>query len=207
VKKERRIVIAGQSPLFNCLLKVFIQRNGYGIVVAIAGNGREALEMVGRVKPDCVVMESVLHGVNSVEFVKTIRKEVPGTLVIAYPVRWVNRIQAVRLVKAGVRGYLPLCADEEAMKRTFDRVFRNRTAFPEEIEDILADRDYEKEHQKYCCLTAREREIVQFVALGYSNHEIQIKPKKPYDILCPRLMLWALNGHTIIHLSSIIKNN
>jgi DNA-binding NarL/FixJ family response regulator len=172
VKKERKILIASQSHFVNGLLEAFIHMNGYGKVTAKAADGKQALEAAKKEQPDCVVMENVLHIVSSLEVVKTIRKEMAGVTIIVFSIRRIDLIQAVRLVKAGARGYLPLLDDAAALKRTFEAVWAGRTSFPKELAELLAERDFEMERQKYLRLTTRELEIVHYVALGYSNSEI-----------------------------------
>ncbi len=169
--EERRFLVASRSHLMNALVESFLQCHRYGRVIHRATTGREALRAAKTERPDWVVMESVIQEPCGVEVVRKLRGEIPKIRIIAFA-RRTNLVNAVRLVKAGVTSYLSAVEDAAALKKNVESILMGKRVLPREVHELLEDRDFELNGRRYHELSRRETEIIELVALGYSNSEI-----------------------------------
>ncbi len=144
-------------------------------VVGEASDGLQVLPMVERLRPDILVLDLVMPGLNGLEVVRQVKKRVPKTHVIvlsmhaneayvfealrngavAYVLKGSNGselVQAIRSVLAGQR-YLSPPLSERAIQ-----------TYIEKAEGVALD--------AYDRLTSREREVLQLAAEGHANAEI-----------------------------------
>ena len=163
--------MASRSHLMNALVENFLHSHRYGRVVHSATTGNAALEAIESANPDWLVMESILHEPCCVEVVKRCREISSVVRIIVFAHR-VNIVNAVRLVKAGATSFLCDLESGEDLRRQVGEVLQGRRIYPTEVREVLDERDFEINSRKYLALSGREREILQFVALGYSNSEI-----------------------------------
>ena len=77
-----RAVIVDDSPVVvKSLERFFKERNGFE-VVGCAGTGVEAVEEVGRLRPDLVVMDIQMPGMNGIDATRIIKQHYPGIHVL-----------------------------------------------------------------------------------------------------------------------------
>jgi DNA-binding NarL/FixJ family response regulator len=141
-----------------------------------ARNGREAIALAAEVKPDVIIMDISMPGMNGLEATRQIVRDNPHAEVLVLSMH--DSEQLIRQVLAsGARGYLlksdagtDLIAAVEAVRRR-KRYFSSSVGeaiVRGYLENPTADSDAASPET----LTAREREIVQLVAEGKSSKEI-----------------------------------
>ncbi len=172
---SRTIILADDHKIVRDGLKGLLEKEIDLRVVATAADGREAVELVQRHKPDLVVMDIGMPNLNGIEATRQIRQDQPGTKVIALSMH--SQAQFVgHMLEAGARGYLLKdCAYEELVKavRTVlaNRVYLSKGITGVVVDDYVRHRASAKE-PKAIALTPREREILQLMAEGNSTKEI-----------------------------------
>jgi two-component system OmpR family response regulator len=78
-----RVVVVDDEPDVLLLLK--LQLRGEGVeVVGVAEDGAEAIRLCRELRPDAVVMDLLMAGVNGFEAIATLQREFPDTGVVAY---------------------------------------------------------------------------------------------------------------------------
>ena len=77
-----RVVLADDQPLVRAALRMVITDAADIEVVGEAGDGGEAVEVAGRERPDVVVMDIRMPGLDGIEATRRISQRVPGTHVI-----------------------------------------------------------------------------------------------------------------------------
>jgi response regulator NasT len=98
-----RIVIADDEPIIRLDLRELLTSLGYD-VVGEAADGRTALELVSKLKPDLVILDIKMPDVDGIDAAETITREglAPVVLLTAYS----ERDLVERAKRAGVAGYL-----------------------------------------------------------------------------------------------------
>jgi len=170
-----RILLADDHQIFREGLASLLERQQDMDVIQQASDGLQAVSFSRDLKPDVVVMDLTMPGMNGIEATRLIAKEVPGVKVLCLSVHGDTQfISAV--LDAGASGYLLKdCAFEELVT-AIHTVMGNQIYLSPGIAGTLVD-DYkarrpESAPSAFSKLTEREREIVQLLAEGQSTKEI-----------------------------------
>jgi DNA-binding NarL/FixJ family response regulator len=141
-----------------------------------AQNGREAVALAVKLKPNLAILDLSMPELNGLEATRQIRKEVPETEVLVFSMY--ESEEFVRdLLAAGARGYV-LKSDVAAQLLTaVETVARHKPFFTSEVaervlEGFLRLGELSPGEGGPGILTPREREIVQLLAEARSNKEI-----------------------------------
>jgi two-component system, NarL family, response regulator NreC len=150
-------------------------------VVAEAGDGLEALPMVGQCHPDVVITETIMPRMNGLELTGQLLRRYPDLKVLVLT-RNDREDCVLRLVQAGAGGYLLKTVDRTDLLSALRAVVRGgRVLQPAALEAVLDDylqRVREPSSRRYAVeLTAREREVLKLIAEGNTNQDIA-------DLLC-----------------------
>lgn len=135
------------------------------IVVGEAANGRAALELFERQAPDVVLLDLRLPGLGGVEILRLLRERDPEVRVIALTTLDQEE-EIFRALEAGARGYLLKDMRREDLLVAIRAVDRGERWIAPLAASRLAERLTRKE------VSAREIEILVFLAQGKSNKEI-----------------------------------
>jgi len=132
------------------------------VLVAEAGNGREAVEQFRLHRPDVTLMDLQMPVMNGTEAILAIREESPGARIIVLTM-YAGDAQAVRALKAGASGYLLKSMVRKELVETIRSVHGGKRVIPSEIAVEMA------EHHSDDALTEREIEVLREVAAGNAN--------------------------------------
>ncbi len=140
-------------------------------IVGEAGDGREAISQATKLRPDVVILDVNLPGVNGLDAARLILKAVPETRVLILTAYDSKEI-VEKALQAGVRGYV-LKSDAEAdLVTAINALMKGRTFFTSAASGIVLDRlRREPAELTAPVLTAREAEIIRLLAEGKSNKE------------------------------------
>jgi DNA-binding NarL/FixJ family response regulator len=144
-------------------------------VVAVADNGRMALQLARELRPDVVVMDIAMPEMNGIEATRRLLVEKPGIRVLILSMHSARRF-VVESLAAGAKGYLLKdCASEELV-RGIRTVAADETFLSPKVADIIV-RDYmkrlpESQQPDLAILSSREGEVLQLIAEGLNTKEI-----------------------------------
>jgi DNA-binding NarL/FixJ family response regulator len=144
-------------------------------VVGAASDGEQAVALTTELRPDAVLMDLRMPGVDGVAATRRLRERDPGIRVIALTTyddeHWV--MQALR---AGARGYLTKDAGAAEIRQALEAVVRGQAALDPAVQrhlvDALATGDPATAGTLPDGLTPREAEVLSLIADGLSNAEI-----------------------------------
>jgi two-component system, NarL family, response regulator len=160
-----RILIADDHPIVCEGLAALINRRPDMLVVAEAHSGQEAIELFRQHKPDLILLDLRMPGVNGIEACRAIHAEDPTTrLIILTTYDDDEALSQAR--QAGAATYLVKDAPRQELLACIRAVYRGEASFPEKIPSPLAERKSE------VALTGREREVLELLGEGKSNKEI-----------------------------------
>jgi DNA-binding NarL/FixJ family response regulator len=133
-------------------------------LVAEAVNGEDAVEKFRMHRPDVVLMDLQMPGLNGIEATIRILSEFPDARIIVLTT-YHGDAQVMRALRAGARAYLLKGHDRELIE-TIHAVNEGRKRIPPEVAAELA------EHATDDQLSEREIEVLQLIAAGNSNKQI-----------------------------------
>jgi DNA-binding NarL/FixJ family response regulator len=157
-----------------------VVRQGFGRILAAqsdmeivgeAGNGREAVEMAEKLKPEVVVMDVSMPELNGIEATRRLVKSLPYTRVLALSMHK-DSVYVREILRAGARGYLLKdSSDQDLIAAVRSLAKCEGYISPAVSGAVLADY---RQHvtDPIDLLTSREREVLQMIAEGQTNKDI-----------------------------------
>jgi DNA-binding NarL/FixJ family response regulator len=121
-----RIVLADDHRLLRAGVRALLEKIRVGEVVAEAGDGREALELVAEHQPDIVLLDIGMPNLNGLDAIERIKKGSPGTKVIILSMH-ANEEYIVRALRSGVSGYLIKDSAVDELERAIRSVVAGQT--------------------------------------------------------------------------------
>jgi DNA-binding NarL/FixJ family response regulator len=149
-------------------------------IVGEAGSGEAAVEAVQRLKPDVVIMDVAMPGMNGIEATRRIKAANPETAVLALTM-YEDEQYFFEMLNAGASGYIPKRAAPDdlvsAIKVVAEgNVFLYSTLARFLIKDMADRSTSDNAHGEASpgedVLTAREREVLTCIAEGMTTREI-----------------------------------
>jgi DNA-binding NarL/FixJ family response regulator len=150
-------------------LRLSLSRASHIRVVGEASDGASAIELVKRRKPDVVIMDVRMPGMDGLEATKEIIKIVPNAAILIFTA-FSERSLLARGLDSGAKGYILKEAPHETLLRAIERLAAGEGYVdPALMPAFLSGKDQTD------MLTAREREILQLLADGMSNADVAAK--------------------------------
>lgn len=174
-----RVLICDDQAIVCDGLEAILSTDGDIEVVGLAANGAQAVELAQKTKPDLVLMDLKMPGMNGIQATRAIREQLPDTRVLVLTTydadEWV--FDAIR---SGAAGYMlkdtprdrliPAIKDTVAGKTHVDPVVAGKL-----FRHIAQESVGQPESTLAAELSEREREVLQLIANGFSNAEIAQK--------------------------------
>jgi NarL family two-component system response regulator LiaR len=145
-------------------------------VVGEAADGQRAIEQVERLRPDVVLMDLVMPGVDGLAATRRISADWPETrILVLTSFAGVDKIMPA--IKAGALGYLLKDSDPEVLVDSIRQVFCGNSSLHPSVarallEEVARPLDSSANGRLMEPLTEREAEVLRFVARGWCNQEI-----------------------------------
>jgi len=174
---QLRILVADDHPVVRAGLRALLEARFGWQVCEEAGNGREAVERAGKLKPDVAVLDISMPLLNGIEATRQIRKLSPETEVLILTMHDADQM-VQQVMDAGARGYILKDDADRNLVAAVDAVRRHKTFFSSRLSGQLGAPGLpgtpagERAPRSRGRLTQREREIVQLLAEGKSNKEV-----------------------------------
>ena len=150
-------------------LRLSLSRAPHIRVVGEASDGAQAIELVERRKPDVVIMDVRMPGMDGLEATRQLAEQLPETKVLIFTA-YSERSLLSRGFESGAKGYVLKEAPHETLLRAIEKVAAGEGYVdPALMPAFLTGRD------KDDMLTTREREILQLLADGMSNADVASK--------------------------------
>jgi len=171
-----RVVLADGDPLARRTIRDALHDDGI-TVVAEATTGREAVELTTFYRPDAVLIDAKLRGVDGLEAVRVITDRAPAICVILLDSAPDDAV-ALRAVRAGAAGYLSKEVDPDVLPRVLRGALDGEAAISRRLAMALiesyrrAPRGGSGLRPVRSELTDREWEVLDLLASGAGTEDI-----------------------------------
>lgn len=172
--KRIRVIIVDDHEIVREGLQILLSEETEFEVVGMAGNGNEAIRLAKQLKPDVVIMDLVMPGLDGIEATRHVLSASPATRVLVLTTY--SDDQRVRdAIQAGAIGYML----KDVLKPELLGAIRSAAAgkpalHPEAQQFLMRQVSGSEEAPLHANLTAREFDILQLIAAGKSNKEIAL---------------------------------
>ncbi len=162
-----RILVADDHPVVREGLSAMLGREEDFEVVGQAIDGREAVDMAGKLEPNVVLMDLKMPRMDGVEAIRQLKRRHPSTEVLVLTT-FDSDDYIFQGIEAGARGYLLKDAPREELFRAVRAVARGESLLQPNVAARLVNRFAEISRQ----LSDRELEVLRGMARGLANKEI-----------------------------------
>lgn len=171
-----RILLADDHAILRDGIRALLSDVADLQVVGEAENGRQAVEQARTLRPDIVIMDIGMPLLSGLEATKQIRREVPEARVLILTMHR-NDEYLAQVLAAGASGYVLKDVAGRELVLAIRQVARGEPFFSPSMTKTLTSLylyslEAERTHDPYDDLTIREREVLQLVAEGFTNHQI-----------------------------------
>jgi two-component system NarL family response regulator len=160
-----RVLVADDHPVVRQGLAAIIDSQADMTVVAAAADGAAAVDAYRQHRPDVVLIDLIMPGVDGPEATTAIRREFADANVIVLTT-YTGDEDIYRSLQAGARAYVLKDAPPDELLDVIRNVSQGRRYIAPEVAAKLAERVTGPD------LTDRERDVLRLMAGGYSNREI-----------------------------------
>ena len=171
-----RVVLADDHAVVRAGVKAVLSTAKDIQVIGEGSNGREAVNLVERLKPDVLVMDLSMGEMDGVSAAKEITEKKLATKVLILTMH-AEEAYLVKVLEAGASGYLVKSAADRELVDAVRAVahgdmYMQPTATRALAQGIMRKSEHADERDKYEKLTERERDVLRYVAGGFSAPEI-----------------------------------
>jgi len=178
-----RVLIADDHPVVRDGLRAMLTANCAAEVVAEAATGEEAIREATLHRPDVVIMDLAMPGLNGIEATRQIVRAVPAVGVLVLTMHE-DDDALFAAIRAGAHGYLLKGAKPEELLHAVQAVSLGEAIFGPSIAVRLLGYFTGRKpvlNEPFPELTNREREILKLIVKGYNNaaiaERLNIAPK------------------------------
>jgi DNA-binding NarL/FixJ family response regulator len=170
-----RIVLADDHNVVRQALRLLLETETRFTVVGEAADGLEAVALAERLRPDLLVVDLMLPGLNGIDVARHVTKRAASRRVLVLSMH-MTEAHVLDALRSGVRGYVRKDASASDLLRAVAEVSDGHLylspPFSDKAIEAYRERAERAASDPYEQLTAREREVLQLAAEGRGNTEI-----------------------------------
>ncbi|RMG98942.1 MAG: DNA-binding response regulator [Chloroflexi bacterium] len=169
------IILADDHHIVRQGLRALLEAEPDFAIVGEAGDGLSALQMTEKHKPDVLIVDLMMPGLDGLEVTRQVHQSMPQTRIIVLSMH-ANEAYVAQALRNGATGYVLKDASAVDLARAIRAVIAGQKYFsPPLSEDAILEymeRFHNAAHDPYESLSRREREVLHLVVQGHTNAEI-----------------------------------
>jgi two-component system, NarL family, nitrate/nitrite response regulator NarL len=167
-----RIAILDDHQIVIDGLKLLLSKEAQFDIVMEHTNGMNLLQDLNNIVIDVLLTDMMMPSMNGYEVSIIVCKKFPDVKIIALSMNGEGALVHKMIEEADIKGYLLKTSNKQVLVNAIDKVAQGGISFPDEILHELENFKVLKKEQEEFHLTARELEIVKYIANDFSNKQI-----------------------------------
>ncbi len=169
------IVLADDHHVVRQGLRALLETETDFRIIGEAGDGITTAQLVENLKPNILVLDLMMSGMNGLEVTRQVSKRAPRTTVVILSMHN-NEGYVLEALRAGAKAYILKESSADELVRAIREVIAGRRYLGPPLSERIIDAYLSKAESSipnpYDALTAREREVLHLAAQGSTNAEI-----------------------------------
>jgi two-component system, NarL family, response regulator NreC len=180
VMHKYRVLVADDHLVVRAGLRMLIETQSDMQVVGEANDGDEAFRQAKNLRPDLVLLDLSMPGVGGIASIGMLKREIQGIKILVLTMHD-DPMHLRQAMEAGASGYLVKRAADTELLGAIRALRRGEMYIHSSLTGHLLGLVFDKQEQQELApgdiagLSKREREVLQFLALGYTNQQIADK--------------------------------
>lgn len=173
--KKIKVAIVDDHALIREGIKKLLELEDAFDIVALAGDGFEALDVIKNTRPDVVLLDINMPNMNGIDCLKQIKTHFADTKVIMLTIHE-DAEYLIETINIGAEGYVLKDADVSSLIKAIQKVVQGEVYIHPTLSGILV-REYKRKDKSMediigNNLTKREYEVIRLISRGFNNKEI-----------------------------------
>ncbi len=168
-----KVLLADDHSIVRAGLRRLVEESGDMEVVAEASDGKEAIHLIRKLRPDVAVIDLSMPEIDGLEVINQLHPELPDLPIIVLTMHAENQY-VVRAIEAGAMGYITKQSAPEKLVHAIRKVIGGTRYLTEDAAEALVLRVAKGNHgcSPLDSLSTRELQVLRRLALGHTNREI-----------------------------------
>jgi two-component system, NarL family, response regulator LiaR len=169
-----RVVLADDHALVREGTSELLERAGGIRVVGQAADGLETLRLVEALRPDVLLLDLAMPGLDGLEVARRVRTTSPSTAIVALTAHD-EQAYVLAMLEAGARGYLSKTSRGQEVVQAVRAAAAGESVFSGGVAAELTRRALGRSGPTAATLTPRELEVLRAAARGLGNKQIGVE--------------------------------
>jgi len=171
-----RVLIADDHNMVRQGIKQLLELEKDIVVIAQASNGEEAIRLAREYKPDVILMDINMPGINGLQAIKELKQDSYVYRIIVLTIHE-DREYLFKTLQMGAEGYVLKDAEPSVLVEAIRSVYKGQSYIqPNMTKELVKEFNrvtlHDKGKSEENTLTPREIEVLQLIAEGMINKEI-----------------------------------
>ena len=169
------IILADDHTVVRQGLRTLLESDPELHVSGEASDGLQAISLVEKLRPDVLVLDLIMPGMNGIEVARQVKSRFPQTRVVILSMH-ANEAYVLEALRAGALGYVLKESQGSELIRAIHEAHNGQhylsAPLSERAIEVYVQKTKEISQDPFERLTPREREVLQLAAEGHTNADI-----------------------------------
>lgn len=177
-EQKIRVLLVDDHPIVLGGIRQFLATQAHIEIVSEASDGAEAVRKAKAMKPDVVLMDISMPGLNGIEATRILQKEAPGVKILILTMHD-DREYINQFIECGAHGYLLKKTSPSELIQAIETVYHGESFFSPAVAAVFLNRMRRNMDSasaaKNTRLSEREEQVIKYIAQGFNTKDIADK--------------------------------